>query len=106
MYLPDIFKQFVDQYPEIAEAYQKVGDLCSSIGPLDEKTQHLIQLGVSIGACSKGGVRSHARRAVAAGASPDEVMQVALLSMTIIGFPATIASYDWLQGVLADPGEK
>ena len=100
MYLPDIFKNFIEQHPEIAEAHRKVGDLCAQAGPLDQKTQHLVQLGISVGLGSRGGVRSHARRALEAGATKAEVVQSMLLSTTIVGFPAMIAAYGWLQEVL------
>ncbi len=90
----------MEHNPEICEAYRKVGELCSETGPIDAKNQHLIQLGISIGIGSKGGVRSHARRALDAGATKEEVLQVVLLSMTIIGFPAMIAAYGWVEEVL------
>lgn len=101
MYLPDIFKQFKDNYPEILDAYQKVGELCAGAGPLDLKTQHLIRLGTAIGIASKGGVRSHVRRALEEGATKDEVRQAVLISTTIVGFPAMIASYQWIEEVLS-----
>lgn len=101
MYLPDIFEKFTDKHKDIADAMQTVGDLSAQAGPLDEKTRHLIQLGISIGAESKGGVRSHARRALAAGASPEDLVQTVLLSTTTVGFPAMIASYGWLEEVLS-----
>lgn len=100
MHLPDIFKNFIEKHAEIADAHRKVGDLCAEAGPIDQKTQHLIQLGISIGVGSKGGVRSHARRALEAGATEAEIVQALLLATTIIGFPAMIASYGWLQEVL------
>ncbi|MDQ7782965.1 MAG: carboxymuconolactone decarboxylase family protein [Desulfomonilaceae bacterium] len=100
MYLPEIFKNFLDKYPDVANAHFKVGELCAQAGPIDQKGQHLIQLGVSIGLGSKGGVRSHARRALDAGATEDEVIQTVLLSTTIVGFPAMIAAYGWVREVL------
>jgi len=100
MYLPEIFKTFLDKYPELADAYRKVGDMTSDAGPMDKKTQHLVQLGIAIGLCSKGAVRSHARRAVETGATDKEIIQVVLLSMTLVGFPAMIASYGWVNEVL------
>lgn len=100
MYLPEIFKQFVERHAEIAEKFKEVGDLCSNAGTIDLRTQQLIQLGISIGAGSRGGVRSHARRALEAGASNDDLLQATLLSATIIGFPAMIAAYSWVQEVI------
>jgi alkylhydroperoxidase/carboxymuconolactone decarboxylase family protein YurZ len=100
MYLPEIFKQFVERHGEVADKFREVGELCSKAGRLDAKTQHLIQLGISVGAGSKGGVRSHARRALEAGASKDDLLQATLLSATIVGFPAMIAAYGWVQEML------
>ena len=100
MYLPDIFRKFKENYPEMLDAHQKVGELCSGAGPLDLKTQHLIQLGIAIGLASKGAVRSHARRALEEGATEAEIRQAVLISATIVGFPAMIASYQWTEEVL------
>ncbi|MFH0960637.1 MAG: carboxymuconolactone decarboxylase family protein [Pseudomonadota bacterium] len=101
MYLPEIFKQFLENHREIADKFKEVGDLCSKSGQLDLKTQQLIQLGIAIGAGSRGGVRSHVRRALEAGASKDDLSQATLLSATIIGFPAMIAAYDWVHEVVS-----
>ncbi len=101
MYLPDIFKKFVQRHGEVSEAYRRVGELCAEAGSLDLKTQHLIQLAVATGASSKGGVGSHARRALDVGATEEEVFQTILLSMTLVGFPAMIAAYGWVDDVVS-----
>ena len=106
MYLPDIFKTFKEQYPEIVEASSRLGELCSTAGPLDEKTKHLVQLGIAVGAQSKGGVRSHARQALAAGASTDEIRHVVLNATSTVGFPLMIASFGWVQQVLNDDNAR
>ncbi len=97
MYVPELFKRFSRNHPEIAEANQKVGELCSAVGPIDGKERHLVQMGIAIGASAKGAVRSHARRALEAGATKDELIQAVLLSTSIIGFPGMIASYAWVE---------
>lgn len=106
MYLPDIFKVFLNNHTEIAEAYKRVGDLCVKSGPIEPKAQHLIQLGIAIGLGSKGGVRSHARRALDSGATEEEVMQVVLISMTQVGFPSMIAAYGWVMDVIQAREDK
>jgi alkylhydroperoxidase/carboxymuconolactone decarboxylase family protein YurZ len=100
MYVPEVFKKFTEDYPEISAATQKVGKLCSEAGPLDEKTMQLIQTGIAAGAVSKGGVRSHVRRALKEGASQEEILHTILLATSTIGFPAMIASYGWAKDVL------
>jgi len=101
MYLPDIFKKFVERNREISEALLEVGELCSQAGPIDKLTQHLIQMAIAIGANSQGGVRSHARRALDAGATKEQVMQAVLLSATLVGFPGMIAAYGWVEEVIS-----
>jgi 4-carboxymuconolactone decarboxylase len=101
MYLPDIFKKFVERNRDISEALLKVGELCSQAGPIDKVTQHLIQMGIAVGANSQGGVRSHARRALDAGATKEQLLQTVLLSATIVGFPAMIAAYGWLEEMIS-----
>lgn len=104
MYLPDIFKTLVERHPAITEAQRTVGDLCAQAGPVDTKTQHLIQMGIAIGLGSKGGVRSHARRALDSGATKEEVIQVVLLSTTMIGFPSMVAAYGWVEELFSASG--
>ena len=100
MYLPEIFKTFLERHTDISDAFRTVGDLAAATGPIENKDQHLIQLGISIGLNSKGAVRSHVRRALDAGASTEEIIQTVLLSATIVGFPAMIAAYGWVSEVL------
>lgn len=100
MYLPNIFKTFLEKHGEIAEAYQNAGALCSKAGPINDKNQHLIQLGVAVGVGSKGGVRSHARRARDLGATDQEILQAVLLAAPIVGFPSMMASYGWVTETL------
>ena len=70
-------------------------------GPLDERTARLVKLGLAIGASAEGAVRSNARKALAAGATAEEIRHVALLGVTTCGFPAAIAGFGWIDEVLA-----
>ncbi len=100
MYLPKIYQEFSNMYPEVFENYTKLGVSSREAGPLDEKTQNLIKLGISIGASSKGAVMSHTRKALAAGAAPEEICHAVLLSLTTTGFPNMIAALRWVDSVL------
>jgi len=99
-YLPSIYKEFQQQFPEIAKAYDELALKCHDWGPLDEKTRRLIKLGISIGLNSEGGVRSHARRALAAGITADEIRHAVLLAFTTTGFPTMIAAMKWVDEVI------
>jgi 4-carboxymuconolactone decarboxylase len=100
-YLPDIYKDFIKQYPDINKSYDALANSCHKAGPLDKKTRRLVKLGIAIGLNSEGGIRSHARRALEEGISPDEVRHVVLLAFTTAGFPSMIAAYRWVEEVIA-----
>ncbi len=99
-YLPDIYKEFQQQFPDIAKAYDALALKCHSEGPLDEKTRRLVKLGIAIGLNSEGGVRSHARRALEEGISADELRHAVLLALTTAGFPMMIAAMKWVDKVI------
>ena len=99
-YLPDIYKEFKQQFPEVAKAYDELAAKCHGWGPLNEKTRRLIKLGLAIGLSSEGGVRSHARRALEEGITADELRHVVLLAFTTAGFPTMIAAMKWVEEVI------
>ena len=99
-YLPEIYQEFKRQFPDVAKAYDALAVSCHEWGPLDEKTRRLIKLGIAIGLSSEGGVRSHARRALAEGASPAELRHAVLMALTTTGFPTMIAAMKWVEEVI------
>jgi 4-carboxymuconolactone decarboxylase len=99
-YLPKIFQGFSEKYPDVLASYQELAKACRNAGPIDEKTQELIMLGIAVGANSRGGVMSHTRKALDAGISPEEILQVVVLSLTPTGFPNMIAALGWVKEVL------
>jgi len=99
-YLPDIYVSFRERFPEVAQAQDRLAAEVDSAGPLDERTSRLVKLGIAMGSLSEGAVRSNARKALAAGATLEEVQHVVLLSFTTRGFPAAVAAWGWVQEVL------
>jgi alkylhydroperoxidase/carboxymuconolactone decarboxylase family protein YurZ len=67
---------------------------------LEEKVQDLVKLGIAIGLNSQGAVKSHTRKALAAGATKEEIIHVVILSLTTTGFPLMIAALGWVEEVL------
>jgi len=100
-YLPAPYREFVRKHPVLADAYEKLALACHEAGPLEEKTRRLVKLGIAVGHQSEGAVKSHARRALEAGASAEEVRHAVLLALTTVGFPAMIAAGEWVEEVLA-----
>lgn len=101
MHLPDIYEKFRQDYTDVFQKYTQLGMACRSAGPLDQKVQDLVKLGIAIGANSPGAVRSHTRKALASGATPAEIVHAVLLALTTTGFPNMIAAMGWVQEVLA-----
>jgi 4-carboxymuconolactone decarboxylase len=99
-YLPDIYQEFKQEFPDIAAAYEELAVKCHSWGPLDEKTRRLIKLGIAMGTNSEGGVRSHARRALEEGITVDEIRHAVMLAFTTTGFPTMIAAMKWVDEVI------
>ena len=100
MYLPKIYEKFSSKFPEVLKDYQQLGKACRESGPLEKKYQDLANLGIAIGANSRGAVMSHTRKALESGASQEEIAHVVLLSLTTIGFPNMIAAMGWVNEVL------
>ena len=104
-YLPDIYKEFKKQFPEVAGSYDELALKCHRWGPLDAKMRRLIKLGIAIGLNSEGGVRSHARRALQEGTKSEELRHVVLLAFTTAGFPTMIAAMKWVEEVITKYGK-
>ena len=100
MYLPKIYENFSDKFPEVMNDFQQLGKSCRENGPLEYKYQDLVKLGIAIGANSRGAVMSSVRKALASGATSDEIMHAVLLSLTTTGFPNMIAALSWVNEVL------
>jgi len=106
MYLPKVYENFSDRFPEIFKNYKQLGLVCREAGPLDVKCQDLIKLGIAIGTNSRGAVMSSTRKALASGATPDEIIHATLLALTTTGFPNMIAALGWVDAVLSEQQEK
>ena len=102
MYLPKIYEKFSAKFPEVFKDFKQLGQTCREAGPLDQKTQDLIKLGIAIGANSRGGVMSSTRKALKAGTTPEEIAHTVLLALTTTGFPNMIAALQLVDEVLKD----
>jgi AhpD family alkylhydroperoxidase len=98
--LPRSYQSFKRAHPEIWQAYDRLGALSHAAGPLNKKTRELVKLSMAMGAGLEGAVHSHTRRALEAGAKPDELRHVVLLGVTTLGFPATMAALTWVEDEL------
>ncbi|MGE5680056.1 MAG: carboxymuconolactone decarboxylase family protein [Bacillota bacterium] len=104
--IPKRFRRFMEEYPQVADAYEKLGDAVHQAGPLDEKTRALIKLAVSTGARMEGAVHSHTKKALKAGATKEEIRHVAMLSLPTIGLPNAMAALSWIDDILDETNNE
>jgi 4-carboxymuconolactone decarboxylase len=99
-HLPQVYVDFTERYPDLADAQGELARRIRETSPYDERTTRLLKLALAIGAQSEGAVRSNARKALQQGATPEELRAVALQAITTCGFPTCVAGLGWLQQVL------
>ena len=94
---PKAFRDFTRRYPDVAEAYDRLGEEVRRAGPLSPREVALVKLGISVGARMQGAAHAHARKARAQGIDPAAIEHVALLSCPTIGFPNMMAALAWVR---------
>lgn len=105
--LPSSYRAMHEQCPQLMAAYEKLGQACSTAGPLDRKTVSLVKLAISASAGLEGGVHSHTRKALQAGCTRDELLHVVYLLTPTIGFPTMMRARSWVLDVTDEaPSEK
>ena len=97
---PKNFLKLKEKYPQLIEAYQSAGELGRRAGPLQEKFTHLVQLSGCAALRSEGGVHSHTRQALDAGATPEEIYHTLVLLISTVGYPAVAAAFSWVNDVI------
>jgi alkylhydroperoxidase/carboxymuconolactone decarboxylase family protein YurZ len=105
-YLPRIYRDLRAEHPNVATAYDALGDACRSAGSLSDREQRLVKLGIAIGLSSEGGVRSHVRRGLSEGIVAADLLHAITIAIPTAGFPATAAAYKWAHEVLDSPSEQ
>ena len=93
------YQYLIKTFPEVMAAVEQVGSTVRQAGPLDRKTTELIQLAVAAASQSTGAVHSHAKRALAAGATRQELEHALLVLISTIGFPKVAAALSWIEEV-------
>ena len=100
--LPKQYKSMKERFPKVHDAVSGLGKAVRAAGPIKGKEAHLIQMAAAAAIKSQGSVHSHARRAIAAGAKPQELYHAVLLLTSTIGFPNVSAAISWIDDVIAN----
>ncbi len=104
-YSPEIYQEFRERFPQIAEDFDNLAQNCHRWGPLDDKTRRLIKLGIAVGLGTEGDIQSHTIQALKEGVTHDEIRHAVLLSLTTAGFPAMIVAMRWVEKILQKQGK-
>ena len=88
------------RFGEVITAVENLGQTIKTAGPINAKEAELIQLAAALAIRSEGGVHSHVRRALDAGATKEELYHTLILLTSTIGFPAVMAGISWIDDVL------
>ena len=78
-----VWEIFVDECPKAAEAYMNLSKEININGSLDEKTRHLILIGIYSTTRDPVALKHFIRMAMNAGASKDEIQSAALLAFNV-----------------------
>jgi hypothetical protein len=85
-YLPDIYKEFKQQFPGTAVACDELAFKCRGWAIPDAKARQLVKLSIAIDLNPEGGLRSYAARTLKEGMSLGELHDAAPLGLTTVGF--------------------
>ena len=97
---PSAFRRLKLQHADFLKAVDALGAAAQRAGPLDDKVTQLVQLAAAAAIRSEGAVHSHARRALEAGASPEEIHHALISIASTIGFPTVRAALSWADDVI------
>lgn len=98
--LPQNFRLFQQRFPQVSTALEALGKAVRAESALEPKVGQLIQLAAAVSIRSEGAVHSHARRAMDAGATAEEIRHSIILLISTIGYPAVAAALSWVDDVL------
>ena len=98
--LPSQYASIEKKFKGYTGALENLGKAAKAAGPLNDKTSQLIQLAAAAAIRSEGAVQSHTRRALAAGAKPEEIRHALILLTSTIGFPTVSAALSWAEDVI------
>jgi alkylhydroperoxidase/carboxymuconolactone decarboxylase family protein YurZ len=104
--IPAHYQSLKARFPEVIDALEALGAATRAHGPLDELSSHLVSMAAAAAVGSEGAVHSHARRALAAGASAAQIRHAVLLLVTTIGFPRAAAAMSWVDEIIDGPAGR
>jgi 4-carboxymuconolactone decarboxylase len=95
--------EYLSQFsPEAKKSFQSLRDAVIKSGPLDSKTCELITLGAFATARIEGGFKTHARRLLNDGVSPEALRQAVLVTFgATTTLTVALDALHWIDDVVA-----
>jgi alkylhydroperoxidase/carboxymuconolactone decarboxylase family protein YurZ len=94
------FVDFDERFPAASRAYEALGEAIHAAGPLTVRERRLVKLAIAVGGRLEGAVKAHARRAARERIERAALDQVAVLAVTTVGLPTTVAALTWIEHAL------
>ena len=97
---PKIYERLKKRFPRIMANLEALGESLREETSFNRREIELLKLAASAAMGSEGGLHAHVRKALAAGASPEEVEEAVILLVNQLGFSRTAAAMSWAWDVL------
>jgi alkylhydroperoxidase/carboxymuconolactone decarboxylase family protein YurZ len=104
--LPDRLQKFISRYPDVWQAYTKLGKECSKAGPLSDKEIELIKITIYAVKQLFTPFKTHVQYALDKGASEAEIEHAIIQLITAEGISTTMMAMKWADEVVRNAKKK
>ncbi len=98
---PKTYERIKARFPHVVSRLEALGEALREEVSFNRREAELLKLAAAASSSLEGGVHSHARRALAAGAAPEEIEEAVILLVNQVGFSRTAAALTWIWDVLS-----
>lgn len=99
-------KNMMQEAPQVAQSFFDLAKSVKQYSPLDEKANELIIIGIFSAHRGLRGINTHVERAMAAGATKEEVIAAILLALPIVGITDVNMALDQAMETIATITDK
>lgn len=99
-------KNMMQEAPDVAQSFFDLAKSVKQYSPLDEKVNELIIIGIFSAHRGLRGINTHVERAMAAGATKEEVIAAILLALPIVGITDVNMALDQAMETIATTADK
>lgn len=103
---PVTFQRFSGRFPGLTEAHAALGAATDDAGPLGARERELVKIGLCVGAGLESATKSHVRRGLEAGLTPDEIEHAVVQAVGTLGFSPTVRAWVWATEQIAAEGRR